>query len=115
MISNEINDMHERYGEKLRRQKRQRTTANRLRMIARIRTRCGNAKRKRRSMNHEETPGVIPQMITAREVCARLNISTPTLYRAIQRGHLPPPVKIGVSSRWRLSEILAVIDCGADA
>ena len=41
-----------------------------------------------------------------------LQRSRASIYRDIQRGVLPKPLKQGTSSRWKLSEILASIeDC----
>lgn len=36
----------------------------------------------------------LPTLLTRPEVCARLKISKATLYRQIERGHLPEPVMI---------------------
>ena len=41
-------------------------------------------------------------------------INPATLYRHIRRGILPPPVKIGGSSRWLLSECEAALQSMVD-
>jgi predicted DNA-binding transcriptional regulator AlpA len=50
-------------------------------------------------------------LLDRRAVCRLLGGSRPinaaTLYRHIKRGLLPPPVKVGGSSRWLLTEIEA--------
>ncbi|MFD2260520.1 helix-turn-helix transcriptional regulator [Chelativorans composti] len=48
-------------------------------------------------------------LLTAKEVAAMLRISVPTLYREIQRGRLPRPLKLGSCSRWPQGEIWAAI------
>ena len=41
-------------------------------------------------------------LLTVREVCERLSISRPTLYRKIDTGAIPKPVHIGNNCpRWR--------------
>jgi predicted DNA-binding transcriptional regulator AlpA len=45
------------------------------------------------------------ELLDKREVCqffGRINPST--LYRQIKKGLLPPPIRVGGSSRWLLSE-----------
>lgn len=46
-----------------------------------------------------------PELLTKQQVAQRLNISLRTLYRFIQTGEIPPPVKLGSLSRWR-SDVL---------
>jgi predicted DNA-binding transcriptional regulator AlpA len=52
-------------------------------------------------------------LLDRREVCRYLGgtrpINAATLYRHIKRGLLPPPVKVGGSSRWLRSEIEAAL------
>ncbi len=48
-------------------------------------------------------------LLTARDVCAELVVSHSTLYAWIERGILPQPLKFGQRSRWRRSDIDAVI------
>lgn len=42
-----------------------------------------------------------------------LCISRATLYKCIQAGHFPAPIKIGAASRWRNSDIQKLIKKGA--
>ena len=54
----------------------------------------------------EKVPGKSRRKITERGL---LNMSRSALYAAIARGEVPPPIKIGSSSFWRESEIMAVV------
>ena len=55
-------------------------------------------------MTTEQTP-----LIPARAVRARFgDISNMTLWRWVQRGILPPPVKINSRNFWRASDVEAV-------
>lgn len=46
-------------------------------------------------------------LLTAREVGELLTISLPSVFRRVAAGDLPKPIKLGTSSRWPQSEILA--------
>lgn len=52
--------------------------------------------------------GVDPLM-KAREVADMLRISIPSLYRRIDDGTIPPPIKLGHLSRWSRADILAAL------
>jgi predicted DNA-binding transcriptional regulator AlpA len=41
-----------------------------------------------------------------------MDISERTLWRLLSAGKVPPPVRIGRSTRWRLAEIRSWIDRG---
>ncbi|MGB3831200.1 MAG: helix-turn-helix domain-containing protein [Mesorhizobium sp.] len=56
----------------------------------------------------------VDPLLTAKEVAAMLKISVPTIYREMNRGHLPRPVKLGSCSRWPQSEILAAIKAAGE-
>lgn len=56
----------------------------------------------------------VDPLLKAKEVTAMLKISTATLYREMDRGHLPRPVKLGACSRWPQSEILAAVKVAAE-
>jgi prophage regulatory protein len=50
-------------------------------------------------------------LLTAREVAARLSLSCRTLYRLIQRGQFPRPVRVGRRGvRWRVSDVQRYLD-----
>jgi len=49
-------------------------------------------------------------LLTSKEVCEWLGRSHASLYRDIAGGQIPPPLKIGHSSRWPASEIRALIE-----
>jgi excisionase family DNA binding protein len=57
----------------------------------------------------KETP-ITPQreLLTARDVAARLSIGVSTLWRQVKRGNLPAPIRIGGSTRWRRADIEAL-------
>lgn len=48
-------------------------------------------------------------LVDLKTVCRSLSRSRASIYRDIARGTFPEPVKVGSSSRWRLSELRAVI------
>ena len=62
-----------------------------------------------RKMDSQANDG-IDYLLTAKEVCEWLGRSHASLYRDISGGKIPPPVKIGHSSRWPASEIRAFIE-----
>ncbi len=47
----------------------------------------------------------IEELLKDREVASRLGIGVSTVWRLSKAGKLPPPIKIGGSTRWRVSEI----------
>ncbi len=49
-------------------------------------------------------------LLTAREGAALLRISEPTFWRWVANGILPKPVRLGGTSRWPRSELIAVIE-----
>ncbi len=49
-------------------------------------------------------------LLTSKQVCEWLGRSHASLYRDIAGGQIPPPVKIGHSSRWPASEIRDLIE-----
>lgn len=50
------------------------------------------------------------RLIDKKTVCYLLNRSPASLYRDIQRGEFPAPIKLGHSSRWRMSDVQSIID-----
>lgn len=48
-------------------------------------------------------------LIRDREGAAMMGCSTATFWRRVADGTIPRPIKIGGTSRWRLSDIEAVI------
>lgn len=48
-------------------------------------------------------------LIDLKTVCHALSRSRASIYRDIERGGFPAPVKVGHSSRWRSSELRAFI------
>ena len=57
----------------------------------------------------DPTP-VVDKLLTLSEVRGVVGLSSATLYRMIERGDFPRPVKIGRAARWPTSEITAFIE-----
>ncbi|TLP45432.1 AlpA family phage regulatory protein [Cohaesibacter sp. CAU 1516] len=45
------------------------------------------------------------RLLAIKDVCRILNRSPASIYRDIARGDFPRPIKLGGSSRWRLSTV----------
>lgn len=58
---------------------------------------------------------IVDPLLTDKEAAAVLSFSTATFHRRVADGTIPRPVKIGKTSRWPHSEILAVIDAAKAA
>lgn len=56
----------------------------------------------------------VDPLLKAREVAAMLQVSVATLYRQMDQGTLPRPVKLGSCSRWPQSEILAAVKAAGE-
>lgn len=56
----------------------------------------------------------VDPLLTAKEVASMLRISVATLYREMDRGHLPRPLKLGTCSRWSQSEIIEAVKAAGD-
>nr|WP_240906426.1 AlpA family phage regulatory protein [Komagataeibacter xylinus] len=53
----------------------------------------------------------LAQLLTAREVADRLRITTRTLYRKLERGGFPKPVRLGPQCvRWDEGDVRAWVD-----
>jgi len=50
------------------------------------------------------------KLVTIKTVCETLCRSRASIYRDIQRGDFPEPIKLGGSSRWRMSDLNKIID-----
>lgn len=46
-----------------------------------------------------------PALVNVREACRFLGIARASLYRLLKAGNLPRPVKLGRSTRWRVSDL----------
>jgi prophage regulatory protein len=50
-------------------------------------------------------------LLTSREVSARLSISIRTLYRMLQRGQFPRPIRLGRRGvRWKTADVQRYLD-----
>ncbi|MGP6089507.1 helix-turn-helix transcriptional regulator [Antarctobacter jejuensis] len=58
------------------------------------------------------SPKMQPQdsLVDIKTVCVTLCRSRASIYRDIQRGNFPEPIKLGGSSRWRMSDLNKIID-----
>ncbi|MGR3524901.1 MAG: helix-turn-helix transcriptional regulator [Paracoccaceae bacterium] len=52
---------------------------------------------------------MIDTLLSAREAAKILNCGTSTVWRRAAEGVIPRPLKIGGTSRWKLSDLEAVI------
>jgi excisionase family DNA binding protein len=59
-------------------------------------------------MTQQNTLPATDPMVTVREIAAELRLSVPTIYKHLEAGTFPPPVRIGRSVRWRRSTIDAI-------
>lgn len=51
--------------------------------------------------------------MTVKDVAAHLTVSTATIWRQVQAGKLPQPVRIGAATRWRRTDIDAALSNAA--
>ncbi|TNC60468.1 helix-turn-helix transcriptional regulator [Rubellimicrobium roseum] len=58
----------------------------------------------------ESAGGSVDPLLTDREASAELNCGLSTFRRWVAQGLVPKPLKLGGTSRWPRSEILAVIE-----
>jgi predicted DNA-binding transcriptional regulator AlpA len=58
------------------------------------------------------SPGEAPLLIDAGEFARLLGVSTRTLWRLLAGQQLISPIKLGGSTRWRLSDVRAWIERG---
>ena len=56
-----------------------------------------------------------PMLINAEEVARLMDVSERTLWRLLSAGKVPPPVRIGRSTRWRLADVREWIEQGCPA
>ena len=54
-------------------------------------------------------------LLTDRELAKVLGTSRSSIWRYVSMGLLPPPIKIGGSSRWRSDEVRAQIEAATEA
>ena len=63
--------------------------------------------------NSPPGPAVVsPLLVSAPELAKLLQVSTRTLWRLQSAGQIPPPVRLGGSTRWRLDEVRRWIERG---
>jgi len=61
-------------------------------------------------MQHDNQAEIKDRLVDIKIVCASLCRSRASIYRDIQRGDFPEPIKLGGSSRWRMSDLNKIID-----
>lgn len=49
-------------------------------------------------------------LVTADEAAEMLSIGKSTLWREVKEGNLPPPIKVGSITRWRVADLLRCVD-----
>ena len=54
------------------------------------------------------------ELMTVREVAARLKVSTRQVWKLAASGRLPGPMRLGRSVRWRADDLAAFIAAGCD-
>ena len=52
----------------------------------------------------------MPNLLSAKTVCAKLDMHRSTLYRKIASGEIPKPIKDGPRSKWLEEDIAPYID-----
>lgn len=52
---------------------------------------------------------IIDRLVDIKTVCATLSRSRASIYRDIERGDFPKPIKRGHSSRWRVSDLNKIL------
>jgi predicted DNA-binding transcriptional regulator AlpA len=48
-------------------------------------------------------------LMRAKEAAAFLDIGKTTLWNNVKKGEVPPPIKIGGATRWRVSDLVALV------
>jgi predicted DNA-binding transcriptional regulator AlpA len=48
-------------------------------------------------------------LLTDREAAELLSIGKATLWSNVKKGEVPPPIKIGGATRWRVADLLAFV------
>ncbi len=49
------------------------------------------------------------QMLTDKEVAEMLGLGKSTVWKFVKDGHLPAPIRLGRATRWRKSDIVAIM------
>jgi len=52
-------------------------------------------------------------LVTAEEAARMLSMGRSTFWRNVSAGVLPQPVRIGGLTRWRIADLVRVVDLGA--
>ncbi len=51
----------------------------------------------------------VDRLMNDRQVAAILSLHNATVFRLVREGRFPPPIKLGSSTRWRTSDVVAHI------
>lgn len=54
------------------------------------------------------------ELMTVRDVAAKLKVSSRQCWKLVASGRLPQPVRLGRSVRWRADDLAAFIAAGCD-
>jgi predicted DNA-binding transcriptional regulator AlpA len=60
-----------------------------------------------------QTPFLEKQLLTVKEVAAVTGFGISTVWRKVQKGAIPQPLRLAGSTRWRRSEIEALVSAEA--
>lgn len=63
-------------------------------------------------MQHHKPTEINDRLVDIKTVCATLARSRASIYRDIERGDFPKPIKRGHSSRWRVSDLNRIVASG---
>lgn len=55
------------------------------------------------------------ELLTVREVAALVKLSARQIYKMVSAGRMPPPLKVGRSTRWRADDVRRWIVDGCPA
>lgn len=64
-------------------------------------------------MSKNKDPNLIPLTLDANEVARLLVISRRTVYRLLDAGLIPKPIKLGNATRWRRRDIDLFVQAGS--
>ena len=64
-------------------------------------------------MHHDKQAEIKDRLVDIKTVCATLARSRASIYRDIEWGDFPKPIKRGHSSRWRVSDLNRIVAANA--
>lgn len=64
-------------------------------------------------MSHIEDPAIRPLTLDIKQVAQLLGLSKRTVYRLLDAGQIPKPMKLGNATRWRRKDIELFVEAGS--